>query len=657
MKNFLLTVFLLLLYGILVAAEDDLRRVRALSEQGLFAAAEAFCNEKLQQPDLTEINKIRLATELVHAYSQQLLLLESAQRTRIVRRLESFEKEWLAPPAGSAVPDLVLAKIMLRLQLAMTYHSLGDDQRIVADTVSETNNLTACREARSTLEDVLERLKKGQQELQNFRQKIGINADSSLQQRMLALDYSITMQRGIAQKSLALTFSAETDRNSELRQAVQTFSELTAMNSTDPVIVQCKIEKAVCHRLGGELDRCAEILQPLRDVLDSFTPECRLRTEAEWIRYNIATGNVADTRKQYTADRADVKLYPDFDLARLELLLTNDPTRNIRPEIPAAMKLEQTIDQQLGSYWGRRARMTALSFGNMEFNSAEMLVMRAEKHYQEQQFIESAELYEQAAAKADTNHQADARDRYRRLAAHAWGKALEPLPLGEPKIKAQRRLIALLRNLAVHNLEDSEALDLHLWAINTQVEIVLSQPEALDDYLTLVAEHAKYWNDSPQLQRIRRLSVILLECQGRWDEVSAMLPLLDLEQLKTLPPEIQRFRVRQLDSAGKTQEAVNLLATLLKQKSEPATLKLFAEILTRQSEVKSLEYALKYWTELTQNVERNSEMWWAAREGIFEVLLKSNRREEAKKEFETLRILYPALGGAERSARLIKQFE
>jgi len=656
MRNFVLTVFLSLLYGILFAAEDDLRRVRSLSEQGLFPAAEAFCNEKLRQPDLADIDKISLATELVHAYSQQLLLIESAQRTRIIRRLESLEKEWLSLSAGSATPDLVLAKIMFRLQLAMTYHFLGDDQRREADTVSETNRQAAYREARSMLEEVLERLKKCQQELQDFRQKIGINADSSLQQRMLALDYSITMQQGIAQKSLALTFPAEADRNSELRQAVKTFSELTVMNSTDPVIVQCKIEKAACHRLSGELDRCAEILKPLYNTFDSLTPESRLRTEAEWIRYNIAAGNIAETRKHYAADRADVKLYPDFDLARLELLLTNDPARNIRPEIPAAMKLEQTIDQQLGAYWGKRARRTALSFGNMEFNSAEMLVMRAEKHYQEQQFAESAELYEQAAAKADANRQADTRDRYRRLAAHAWEKALEQLPPGETKTKYQKRLVALLRNWVSHHLEDSESFNLHLGAIDTQVEIVLSQPEALDDYLALVAEHTKYWNDSPHLQRICRLSVILLERQGRRDEASAMLPLLDVEQLKTLPSEIQRIRVRQLDSEGKTQEAVNLLTTLLKQKREPATLQLFAEILTRQSDVKSLEYALKYWTELAENTEKNSEMWWAAREGILEVLVKSNRRE-AKKELETLRILYPDLGGNERTERLLKRFE
>jgi hypothetical protein len=93
------------------------------------------------------------------------------------------------------------------------------------------------------------------------------------------------------------------------------------------------------------------------------------------------------------------------------------------------------------------------------------------------------------------------------------------------------------------------------------------------------------------------------------------------------------------------------------QKREPETLRLLAEILTRQSDGKSLEFALRYWTELTQTAEKDSEMWWAAREGIFEVLCNSNRREEAKKEFETLRILYPDLGGVERKERLSRRFD
>ena len=642
----------------LFANEADRRQVRSLTEQGLYEAAEAFCLDQFQKSDIADADKILLAAELAWTYSQQLLLLEPAQRSRIIRRIETLESTWLIPPAASAPSDLVLAKIILRLQMAMAYHSLGDYQRLEADTASETRKNAAYQQARSTLQDVLDRFKKCQQELQAFRQRIGINADALLNQRMLALEYSLIMQRGIAQKSLALTFSTEGDRNFELQQAAETLSALASRNSTEPAIVRCKIEKAVCHRLAGELDRCAEILMQLLNAAATLTPESRLHTEAEWIRYNIAAGNVSEMRRQYAAGRPNVQIYPDFDLARLEMFLVSDPVRNIRPEIAAATRLQDAIGSELGNYWGRRARMTVstMTLGSTELISAEILATLAENQYREHRFVESADYYEQAAAKADANRQADAMFQYNRLAAHAWAKALEQA-LETERTEYQNRLIPLLRKLVGQNPNHSEALEWHLYAIDLQVQIVSAKPEAVDDYLALVEEHSKYWNDSPQLQRLRRLSVIFLERLGRLDEAAALLPLLDEEQWETLPPAILRLRAKQLDSEGKTQEAVDILKSLLRQRREPATVQLFAAILTRQPDANSLKLALDFWTELEGAVPRNGEAWWSAREGIIDVLWKLNRWDDAKKSFEILRISYPELGGAERKERLTKRFE
>jgi hypothetical protein len=658
-KSVIFLLLLLFLCGTLLATEADRRHVRALSEQGLFAAVEEFCNDKFQQPDLSETDKILLAAELAQSYSQQLILLEPAQRSRILRRLETLEtnwleSNWLLSPTDAAYPDRMLANIALRLQCAMAYRSLGDEQRFEADAASESHKHAAYRLARSTLQDALERLKKCRQELQALKQRVGINATPSLNQRMLAWEYAITMQQGITQQSLALTLSAEEERNFVLRQAAETFSELASKESTEPVIVQCKIAKAACHRLCGELDRCAEILQQLRSG-GVLTPECQLKLDAEWIRYNMTIGNIAEMRRDYAADR-DARLSPDFHLARLELFLVNDPP-NIRPETHTASRLEQSIHQQSGPYWARRARMIVLTSGNMELDSAEISAARAERYYQDQRFAEAAELYEQAAAKADINRQTEKIHRYHRHAAHAWGEALKQLSPGEPAVEYQSRLIALLRTLAVQNPHHSDAQELHSSAIRLQSPIIVSQPELLDDYLTLIEEHAKHWNDSPQLPQYRRLAIILLEQQQRTNEAAAMLPLLDLEQIATLPSEIQRLRARQLDTEGKAQEAVNMLTALLKQQREPATLHLFAEILTRQSDESSLKHALNFWTELEQKVPKNSETWWSTREGILVVLCKQNRHEEALQSFTILRQLYPDLGGAERKERLLKQFE
>ena len=640
--------------GTLFAVENELRQVRTLTERGHFAAAEALCQEIFEQPNITELDKIRLATELVLARSMQLHAVESAHRPPIIRRLESLESTWLTTPADTAAPELALAKITLRLQLAMAYQSLGDYQRLEADTVSAANMQEAYQRARSTLHDALERLNTSQRELQALRQRIGINADSLWRQRLLALEYSITMQQGIAQNSLALTLPVEAERNFELRQAAATFAELAAMNSTDPVIVQCKTEKATCHRLAGEFERSAELLAQIRNQFASLSPVCRLRIEAEWIRYHIATrSNIAEMRRQYAADRAESRLHPDFDLARLELFLLKDPARNIRPEHAAAMRLEQTI-RQLGTYWGRRAGMTisTMTTGSIDLASAEMLATVAETRFRENQFAESAAMYEQAAARANATRQAENMYRYTRLAAHAWSQALEHLPTGESRTDYEDRLIALLPTLARQNPNHPEALGFHVTAIQLLGRRVAEQPELLDICLALIEEHTELWSVSPTLPVLRRWSVIHLEQQGRIDEAAALLPLLDLEQLSALPSGIQRLRVRQLDAEGNTQEAVALLTALLTQRRESSTLQLLAEILTRQTDAKSLNDALNYWMELERSNARNSELWWSAREGLIEVLVKLGRHDEAKRSFEMLRVLYPDLGGEERRKRL-----
>ncbi|MCL2710283.1 MAG: hypothetical protein FWE95_05330 [Planctomycetaceae bacterium] len=639
---FLLALFCTPLFAI----EDELRQARLLTNQGQFAAVEVLCQEVFAQPNVADIDKIRLATELVRSRSMQLLTVESAQRAAIVRRLETLEITWFSPIADNVVPDRVLAKITLRLQLAMAYQSLGDDQRLEGDVASVANMEAAYQRARVTLHDAIERLKLCQRELQTFRQ------------RQLALEYSITMQLGIARKSLALTLTEEAERNFELRQAAAMLSELASISSTDPVIVQCKVEKAACHRLAGELEQCANILTQLLGVAASLSPECRLRVEAEWIRYHVVSRtNITGMRQQYAQDRTDASRHPDFDLARLELFLVNDPGRNIQPEHAVAMRFEQTM-RQLNAYWGRRAATTVsvMMRDNPGSVSATVLATLADTRFREGQFTESAELYEQAAARADVNRQAEEMYRYNRLAVAAWATAMEQLPSGVSTVEYEDRLIPLLLKMAKQNPNHPEALGFHAQTILWMRKRIAQQPEVLDECVALINEHAELWKESPVLPEFRRWLIVQLERQGRTSEAAVLLSLLDLEQLGALPPEIQRLRARQLDTEGNTQEAIAILTALL-ERHEPTTLQLIAEILSRQTDAKSLNDALDYWGELERTTTRNSEPWWAAREGIIEVLFKLDQRDRAKQSFAPLPILYPALGGEERKERLMKRFE
>ena len=644
--------------GALFAIEDELQKVRTFSDRGRFDVVETLCQEVFERPDVPTLDKIRLATELTRARSMLLLTLEPAQRTAVIRRLESLETTWLTGSVEHAALELVFARIAFRLQLAMAYQSLGDDQRWEGDVASATNQPSVYRQAQAVFHDVLERLRTCRRELQALRLRIGNNADSQWRQRLLIMEYSISMQQGIAQKSLALTIQAVAERNVELQKAAATFSALASINSTDPFIVQCKVAKAACHRLSGELEQCVPILAPLRSA-SLTTPECRLRVEAEWIRYHIAARtNIAELRRQYAVEDRDARQHPDFDLARLELFILTDPERRIRPEITAAMTIEQAL-RQFGTYWARCAGMTmsVAARGGTDYASAETLAATADVRFREGQFVEAAEMYEQAAAKADTNRQGEEMYRFNRLAVAAWAQAQERLPSDASAQEYESRLIPLLLTLARQNPNHPEARGFHVKTIQLLGQRVAGQSEVLDECTALIKEHAELWAESPALPILRRWLIIHLEQQGRVDEMTELLPLMNREQLRALPVAIQHRHVRQLDDEGKTQEALDILTSFLEQKREPATLQLLAEILTRQTDAKSLNEALTHWTELAENTARNSEPWWCAREGIIEVLFKLTRREEAKKSFDPLPILYPDLGGAERKQRLMKRFE
>ena|GEM_PF-2512252 len=658
---FITLLFFASLYSMLFAGEADRQRVRALADQGLFAVAEQFCDDQFQQENVRDADKFLLAAELARSYTLHLLSLEPSQRPQMFRNFELLESRLRIAHNTAHSPDVLLAKIIFRLQIAMAFQSLGDDQRLDADTASITNRQAAYQQARNTLENALDRLKQCRQELLSLRQRADFNTDASFNQRLQALEYSITMQQGITQKSLALTFPSEDDRKFALRQAAETLSSLASLDSVEPIVVQCKIEQASIHRLAGELDRSAGILNQLNSVSQTLTAGCRLRLETEWIRYQIAAGNITDIRRHYATDRDNVHLYPEFDIARLELFLASDLLRGIRAEPMAALRLEQSIDRQFGPHWARRARRVVLASGNSELNSAEMLQTRGDQHYREGQFHDAAILYEQASAQSDARRHADSMFRYNRLAAHTWMKAIEHLPSDEPKTDYQRRVVALLERLNTQEPNHPEAFELYTLALNLQCQIAMSLPDTLDEYLALLNGYTKRWADhtaaSSPLFGARRLAVILLERQGRIDEASAMLPLLDEEHLTTLPAEIQRLRVRQLDAEGKTQDAVDMLIAMLNQRRDSATLQMFADILTRQSDSASLHHALKSWLEIETLADRNSELWWSAREGILIVLMKLNKPDEASQSFAMLRILYPNLGGAERKERLEKMFE
>ncbi|MDR0521544.1 MAG: hypothetical protein LBH00_06795 [Planctomycetaceae bacterium] len=625
--------------------EENVQHIQSLTKRGLFDAADAFCNEKFQSPDLPESDKMELAAELVRTKPAQWFLADrtagQTQREKIVRRIAAVEKLFADPDAvyrRDKHTNKATGKnhFILQLQIAMAYSELGEYQYLDGDK----------KKASAALLDALDRFKKylSQATFNHPPDRNSPDFDWEEKQKLFWRD-TLRMQSGIARKFYALTLDNINDRQFELHKAADTFAEIDS--------VPCKLERAACFRLCGETEKCGEILSRIQT--DKLSAAVKLQYDAEMIRFMTASGKAEEARKQFENGAEDSRLFPDYDIARLELFLADEPSRNIKPASAAAAKLLQKIEQEHGQLWRKRAGIlfAAAVKESHAVHDVFAAATLAESRYKENRFAESAELYEQAADK--TGSAGDA-VKYCRSAAAAWNELLKQ-KTGSGKNEVRSRLIKLLRKVPVHYPQQPESAELHLFAVDLTGQSAVEQTASPDDYLAVIAEHENVWRDSPKLPQLRRQKAVLLTQLGRLNEAAEVLPMLTPEQLKTCPPEVQMLRAKQLDAEGKTQEAAGMLETLLKQKKEDLrVMQILAEMQTRQNNQQDLQNALRLWTLLEQKSVKNSEPWWAAREGILTVLCKLNRKNEAGKSFEMLRVLYPALGGTERKDRLLKMF-
>ncbi|MDR2755739.1 MAG: tetratricopeptide repeat protein [Planctomycetaceae bacterium] len=779
--------------------ESDILFLHGLSDRNLFESVEFFCAEEFQNPNVSAIQKTRLAAELVHSRTRQLLLSEPVRRQEFRKRLDELKTQFLDSPDELNQPEFSFARILLQLQLAITEYSLGDWQRLEADVVSETDRNKIVQQARTTLLQALEQLQQCTEQLEKLRQKTGLNTDSSFEHQYLILFRSIGYQTGLSQMSLALTFPPSDDRIFSLNRAVDLLTELASLPINDPIIFRSRLELATCYRLLGNYDKCKELLTRLQNT--ELSPELQFQAESELIRYYLAVGNLDEANQKAGENPPNSSLYPDYSLAKLELFLALSRQLNDKPEQQTKinqMILEQIrrIDQQFGTYWGRRARMFlgTSHLSTTEGMDAPLLKMLAEDQFQNGQYTEAIRFFELASRRAEII--GDRKETFNNAvsAIAILGEVLKRLEtvsnsdsnISQTEITACRhQMINLLRNISIRFPENPEAAELHLKAVDLTAQAVLNKETPLDNYLILLKEHAEYWSDSPKIppllfraavllesqnQKANALSILekisnhsvvgldvvntakrcfknlsepplsiaewferrlpvnqhlwneadvvsaiyaaeqqiqafaraankaevvevpkkteqllrnilqyfpepeqvakikvqtmlvtVLNDQGRMEEGTAILQELEVQGLDTLPlPEKRDFllvQIQLLAKTGKVQEAVNLLKKQLKQYPDDLPfLILLAEILTQQNDSVTLAKSIEVWTRIANQSVKNTENWWLARERIIEIYLKLNKKTEAKKEFELLRLLYPEFGDTTRKKRLETQF-
>ncbi|MDR0337707.1 MAG: hypothetical protein LBI18_11510 [Planctomycetaceae bacterium] len=544
---FFVPVFFFCAEAVFGFTESDILFLRGLSDRNLFESVEFFCQKEFQNPNVSTIQKLRLATELVRSQTRQLLISEPVLRQELRKRLGELKTQFLGSPDELTQPELSLARIELQFQFAVAEYSLGDWQRLEADVAPETNRNNMILQARTTLFQSLEQFQLATELLETAQKRNGFKTNPALERQLVILFRSIGYQKGLAQMSLALSFPPGEDRLFSLNQAVRFLTELASLPINDPIIFRSRIELATCYRLLENYDQCRELLTRLPNT--ELTPELQFQAETELIRYCLAVGNLDEAAAKTKQNHPDSWIYPDYELAKLELFLML--SRRFKDQTQQQTEINQTIleqirhiDQQFGTYWGRRARMflgnshRTIAEGTTEGIDAPLLKMLAEDQFQNGQYTEAVRFFELASRHAETigNRQEtfdnavsaiavleEVLKRLETVASAASVASADSDTLQTEITSCRQQMIDSLRALSVRFSENPDTDELHLKAIDLASQAVLQKELPLDDYLGLLKEHAEHWRDSPKTPPLLFRAATLLENQGQISDALSIL--------------------------------------------------------------------------------------------------------------------------------------
>lgn len=112
------------------------------------------------------------------------------------------------------------------------------------------------------------------------------------------------------------------------------------------------------------------------------------------------------------------------------------------------------------------------------------------------------------------------------------------------------------------------------------------------------------------------------------------------DALQKLDASDKRANTLQADAKrmlGRAQEALNLYAAEYKKApNDPRVVRGIAALLSARSDSKTLERALKYWTDLADLFPVASSEWWNAKEECIRVYVRLGKKEQAEKMLKTL---------------------
>jgi hypothetical protein len=465
----------------------DGRYLRGLRQRQLFTLAEAYCQERLADSRLKLEDRADLVVHLSQTYCDHAREAPQDRADELWDNAVRVTEEFARTHSQGTWPLLV------RAQGGLALVSRGEWLRQAAELTGEGPRL---------LEQAKEFLRRGIKELRDVSTDLlqamrtpARGKDQLSRDELLSLEKNLKHQLAVAYRNQGLCYTEESpDRDNSLRQAVEQLSTLVKLSPVDPLAWQARLEEITCLRLMKQ----AVAVQRRLAELDSEEPppQVRLRARAERVRLHLAAADVqAALGVLQTGRRIDGQIDAEFDFAHLETYLaawkaavkSNDKPASQKWQAEAA-NVVRGIEQQHPPYWARRAEgllASVITDTGVSGNLA-VLVRAAQGYYRGKQFADAVKAYDEAAAMALGQKQAD----------QAFDLAYTAATI-EHEQKNHAAAMRRYRKLALDQQRHAKAPEAHLLAVfNAAQEARLHKPPKLDDYVALLREHLQTWPNS-----------------------------------------------------------------------------------------------------------------------------------------------------------------
>ena len=483
-----LTFALLVLLGTPTLAGETSRDgqfLTGLRQRGLFQLAETYCQQRLEQTDLPQLQRANLVIELSRCLAERAVSSPREAREPFWQRAfevtDDFTRQFPHNPRLPLVGFQGALTHLARGELAQQENRQNLEQ-------ARTNLRLAVRGLDALAEDVDRRLREA-----NLADRA---ADEQLTPVQLAtLKKNIQYQQARALRNQAACYEADSpDRANSLSQAVELLTPLAKLDRADPVALNSRIDLVTCYRLLADY-------RTARSLLDGFlgqdnSPQVVLRLRAQQIHLALAQRQLAAALAIVSQGRQlDVRTSPELDYAHLEAYVraaAEDEAESARWQSQATAMVE-TIERDHGPYWTRRAGMLLSTYlrGISTGGDLDVLVRVAESSFRSGQLDEAIAAYD-AAAKAVEQEDADRAFELAYIAATI-----------EHRRNRHQSAMQRYHRIATTRPDHAKAAEAHLLALHHAGQIAKQQPEeTLEDYERLLQEHLSKWPDAPTAQRV-----------------------------------------------------------------------------------------------------------------------------------------------------------